>query len=85
MKKPKKIKPTPYIDLHGYHIHAAFKHCQNRIELYKMNGYKTVEVITGKSGLIRQEFPIWLETWGLSGSVSKHNGSFIVNIKGRNK
>ena len=80
-RKVKEIKPKVKIDLHGFTVQEAFDYCQNELDYYETNGLKFVEVITGKSGQIRKEFPIWLETWGRTGTVALHDGSFTVYLK----
>jgi DNA-nicking Smr family endonuclease len=85
MKKGKrKIKapqPTVKIDLHGFTVQDAFNYCADELYFCEINGHKLVEVVTGKSGQIRKEFPIWLDTWGYTGIVAPHNGSFTVHLK----
>lgn len=81
----KKIKkqstPTVYIDLHGKTVQEAFDYCSRRLDEYEETGYKSVVVITGKSGQIRKEFPNWLDTWRLIGTVATHDGSFTVYLR----
>lgn len=85
MKRPKKknIKPRlNKIDLHGLTIQKAYEYFRETAEIYSNCGITTFEVITGKSGQIRKEFPIWLEALGYTGTVATHDGSFTVNLKG---
>jgi DNA-nicking Smr family endonuclease len=83
MKKSKKSKPLEAqvtFDLHGYPVEIAFKLCRSTLEVYRNKGFKNVEVITGKSGVIRKEFPFWMENLGYKAIVAKHDGSFIVSF-----
>ena len=49
------------LDLHDYNLEDAYQECQEFItEAYKDN-IKKIEIITGKSGPIRKEFPFWAE------------------------
>jgi DNA-nicking Smr family endonuclease len=80
MKKLSK-RPKVKIDLHGFTIQHAFVFCHEELKYHKSMGHKSAEVITGKSGQIRKEFPIWLETWGMTGTVASHGGSFTVYLK----
>lgn len=83
MKKSKKSsEPTAQVkfDLHGYPVEIAFKLCRSTLEVYKNKGFRHVEVITGKSGIIRKEFPFWMENLGYNAKVSSHDGSFIVSF-----
>ena len=49
------------IDLHGLTIHQA--HTETKVFLRDawVKGIKRVVVITGRSGGIRQEFPVWMD------------------------
>jgi len=82
MKKIKKKLTTPIIkiDLHGLTVQGAFDYCLEELEYYSNLKHKSVEVITGKSGQIRKEFPIWLETWDYTGVAAWHGGSFTVYL-----
>ena len=81
MKKKSLSKPTFKIDLHGMTVQEAFEHCREQLAYYSISGHKSVEVITGRSGQIRKEFPNWLDTLKYSGTVAWHDGSFTVNLK----
>lgn len=78
-KKPQ--KHIPKIDLHGFTIQEAYTYFREYAEIYSNSGITVFEVITGKSGQIRKEFPIWLEALGYDGTVSSHDGSFMVYLK----
>lgn len=47
------------IDLHGYHIHEAWKHFNKQVEEAYFKGYKKVVVVTGQ-GRIMHEMPQWI-------------------------
>ena len=78
----KKVKEKlARIDLHGLTVQDAFTYCKQELDWYRDIGHKAVVVITGKSGQIRKEFPNWLDTWRLTGTVAFHDGSFTVYLK----
>lgn len=79
-KKKSLPKPQAKLDLHGYTIEIAHGQVIGFLNRSKDRGYDIVEVITGKSGKIRAEFPFWAENLGYRAVVTSHNGSFIVYI-----
>jgi DNA-nicking Smr family endonuclease len=71
------------LDLHDYNLEDAYHICQEFIaEAYRDN-IKKIEVITGKSGPIRREFPHWAENNHQVQYIenSWHGGSFIIKIQ----
>ena len=71
------------LDLHGLTLEEAFDEFTDFIyEAYK-NNFSKVEIVTGKSGQIRKEFPYWSENSHQIRSieVSWHGGSFIVKLQ----
>lgn len=50
------------IDLHNYTIQEAYLVVVLAIEDCYNNGEKTFQVITGVSGEIHREFPMWIES-----------------------
>ncbi|MDC3263580.1 Smr/MutS family protein [Pelagibacterales bacterium] len=71
------------LDLHDYNLADAYQECQEFIaEAYKDN-IKKIEIITGKSGPIRKEFPFWAENNHQVQYIepSWHGGSFIIKIQ----
>ncbi len=71
------------LDLHDYSLEDAFQECQEFItEAYKDN-IKKIEIITGKSGSIRKEFPFWAESNHQVQYIepSWHGGSYIIKIQ----
>ena len=69
------------IDLHGYHLHEAWKHFNKGIEQHYYTNYRNkVTVITGQ-GVIMREFPTWAQNHPLVKEIRQqpHNpGSFSV-------
>ena len=47
------------IDLHGYHVHEAWKQFTNQIDNIYYTGAKRVTVVTGQ-GAIMREMPTWI-------------------------
>ena len=47
------------IDLHGYHVHEAWRHFKSEIDDAYYAGHRRVEVITGQ-GIIMREMPNWI-------------------------
>ncbi len=71
------------LDLHDYSLEDAYQKCQEFItEAYRDN-IKKIEIVTGKSGPIRREFPYWAESNHQVQYIepSWHGGSFIVKIQ----
>ena len=71
------------LDLHDLTLEEAYEEFRDFIfEAYTDNILK-VEIITGKSGLIRKEFPYWSENSHQIKyhEVSWHGGSFTVKIE----
>ena len=71
------------LDLHDLTLEEAYEEFRDFIfEAYTDNISK-VEVITGKSGQIRKEFPYWSENSHQirSCEISWHGGSFTVKIE----
>jgi DNA-nicking Smr family endonuclease len=71
------------LDLHDYNLEDAYQECQEFIaEAYK-DHIKKIEIITGKSGPIRKEFPFWAESNHQVQYIepSWHGGSFIIKIQ----
>ena len=71
------------LDLHDLTLEEAYEEFRDFIHEAYSNNISKVEVITGKSGQIRREFPYWSEN---SHQVqyheeSWHGGSFVVKIE----
>lgn len=83
-KRPKQRKAR--LDLHGLTVNDAYKEAIVFLTNHYNLKTKKAEVITGRSGTIRAEFPIWCEC-GLSKFIKKievksNNGSFVVILRG---
>lgn len=79
-KKKQLPQPQAKIDLHDYSIEAAYGQVVSFLRRQQDRGLDIVEVVTGKSGMIRHEAPFWFETLGYKAQVAKHNGSFFVYL-----
>lgn len=79
-KKKTLPKPQAKLDLHGFTVEIAHGQVASFLSRSVANGLDIVEVVTGKSGRIRYEFPFWMENLGHRAIVSSHGGSFIVYI-----
>ena len=71
------------LDLHDYTLDEAYHKSQEFINEAYINHIKKIEIITGKSGPIRKEFPFWTESNHQVQYIeaSWHGGSFIVKIQ----
>lgn len=75
------------IDLHGYHIHDAWKHFNREVTNAYFQGHKKCIVITGQ-GLMMHEVAQWsyLHTYVTECKQHPHNpGSFTLKLKKRPK
>jgi DNA-nicking Smr family endonuclease len=72
-KKINKNLPKPYVlDLHNYTVQSAFENFTDFVENHHL---KQVLIITGKSGIIKSEFEIWI-------SNNKKIKSFVLKNGG---
>ena len=71
------------LDLHGFTLEEAFEEFTDFIYQSSTDNLPAVEIITGKSGQIRKEFPFWSENNHQIKSInpSWHDGSFIVKLQ----
>ena len=71
------------LDLHGLTLEEAFEEFTDFIYEAYTNNLSKVEIITGKSGQIRKEFPYWSENSHQIKyhEISWHGGSFVVKIE----
>ena len=71
------------LDLHDYNLEDAYQKCQIFIEEAYRDNLKKIEIVTGKSGPIRREFPFWAERNHQVQYIEKswHGGSYIVKIQ----
>lgn len=82
---PTKVKINPkkkyYIenslDLHGNSLQKSFEKVNTYIEDFKEQPIKSVLIITGKSGKIKEEFLSWVENSNVK-IIQKNEGSFII-------
>lgn len=71
------------LDLHDLTLEEAYQEFQDFIFEAYLDNISKVEIITGKSGLIRKEFPYWSENSHQIRyhEASWHGGSFTVKIE----
>lgn len=53
--------PPDHLDLHGLTVHDAYRATVMFIARSVAARHKTVTIVTGRSGVIRKEFPAWVE------------------------
>jgi len=73
------------IDLHGYHIHTAWRHFNNSVTEAYFAGYKKCIVITGQGAMMR-EFQTWAANHPrIRDCVQnpKNPGSFTIKLNKR--
>ena len=81
--KRKTVYWNPILDLHGYSIHEAYnktkEHLAHSISLH----HKKATIITGKSGIIKQEFVFWIEPYRSNFKIISRNsgGSWLFKAK----
>ena len=71
------------LDLHGFTLEDAYQEFTDFIFEAYQGSVSKVEVITGKSGQIRKEFPHWAESSHQIRYIepSGHEGSIIIKIE----
>ena len=71
------------LDLHGLTLEEAFEEFNDFIYEAYINNLPKVEIVTGKSGQIRKEFPYWSENNHQIKSISPswHGGSYEVKLQ----
>jgi DNA-nicking Smr family endonuclease len=79
-KRKQQPEPQAKLDLHGFTVEVAYGQVSSMINRWREREYTLVEIVTGKSGLIRYEAPFWFENLGVRAQVSKHGGSFYVYL-----
>lgn len=72
-------------DLHGLTIEAAYRFLIGVIIALNEHEIKSVRIITGKSGAIRSEFPLWMNTPVFLMKIRRFrledtDGSFILDL-----
>jgi hypothetical protein len=73
--------PSWVLDLHGMTVYEAF----NRVKSFVQDAYladvRRVTIITGKSGVIASEFPLWVERYPVQRSeLLRGGGAYRVFI-----
>ncbi len=86
-QRPKRVTPVPVVstlDLHGMTVQQAYEATMAFISSTKL---KSVLIITGKSGQIRQEFTQWLEKLSKVRSATEINsgGAYEIVLGSRRK
>ena len=71
------------LDLHDLTLEEAYDEFNEFINKAYSDNIRKVEVITGKSGQIRREFPYWSENSHQIKyhEMSWHGGSFVIKIE----
>ena len=85
-----RAEPEAQLDLHGYREGAAHAQLERFLARARADGKRLVLVITGKGGVLRENFPRWLAedrfrdfVSGVSQAHIRHGGSgaFYVALK----
>jgi DNA-nicking Smr family endonuclease len=69
------------LDLHGFTIQQAHSLARSFIQLAAREGRRGVTIITGKSGEIRREFPVWASLHENVRGVEELNGGGAFYVK----
>lgn len=83
-RKPvKRYKLESKLDLHHKTINQSFEEVNNYINQAKEQNIKDITIITGKSGVIKEEFPKWMENNNKvrSSNLNDNKGSFKVKLR----
>ncbi len=59
--KKNKIRFDRRIDLHGFTQQESFEILSEKLDFYYQAGLKKILIITGKSGILKEAVPKWLE------------------------
>jgi len=71
------------LDLHGYHLHAAWKKFSHFVDDAYFDNRKAFTVITGQ-GVMMREMPVWCFNHARVAGCTQHKhnpGSFTVKLK----
>ena len=68
------------LDLHGLTLNQAHDAVRRFLRQARGAKIKRVTIVTGRSGSIRTEFPIWMNILGHSYSVLANDGSFSIRV-----
>ncbi len=72
------------IDLHGLTLNEAYSLVDEMIEECYYNEEKIIQFITGRSGEMNREFPMWIENNRMIRDCKRNgDGSFIVFMRKR--
>lgn len=71
------------MDLHGLTLDEAYDRVKAAFQDCHSKGIRKLKVITGRSGEICRQFPIWaeLDTFVKSVTLNRDGGSYSVRIK----
>lgn len=74
------------LDLHGYILHTAYTSVFDFIDQSHTMGFKTVMIITGRSGQIFEEFPHWVKAHNKVRKIElqPNKGSWKIWLKKQN-
>jgi DNA-nicking Smr family endonuclease len=74
----------PVLDLHGYHIHEAWKKVDKFLQECYYNNDKSCEIICGQ-GAIKQEIETWLHLnrYVREYRLTRTQGSYNINLTKR--
>lgn len=72
--------PDSTLDLHGYKVEEAYHAVKAFLRAHEEASSRSAVVITGKSGVIRKEFPFWMEHLGHTFEILHGGGSFRVRV-----
>lgn len=78
------IQPTflsHTLDLHGLTVQEAHDAAVKFVHSARTAGYKRVTIITGLSGQIRNEFPVWINSIPFVREISPVNGGGAFRVK----
>ena len=68
------------IDLHGMTVSEAHTMTRDYLKEASQRGEKSVTIITGRSGIIRKEFPSWLGVFPQVRTFNELNGGGAFKI-----
>jgi DNA-nicking Smr family endonuclease len=78
-----RLYPTPFpttLDLHGYTIEEAYQEARAYLSEAQCH-HREVTVITGRSGQIRAEFPVWAAEHPCVRAAEERNGGGAYLVK----
>lgn len=75
-------RQNPILDLHGMTLSQAHAATQNHVTLMR-HRFSYVTVITGKSGILRDQLPHWVQVWSdvRSCELDKSGGAYKIWFK----